>query len=222
MASFDFASLTPVLSLSKGSGRTVAQTYIPLVLSPLPFVLSAAEPFEVEGVSEALAERSRRTLFLTTTNGHRLPRMNAAGVLCLLLLSALLVAGCGRKGAPRAPGLAVPAAITDLTAQVEDRGIRLGWSRPRVALDGRALTALAAFVVFRKGTRADCPECRAAFRERAVLSVEDEGRFFRQSKYGFTDRELRAGTVYRYRVLVRLSDGSASGPSNEVSVEWQP
>ena len=148
--------------------------------------------------------------------------MNAAGVLCLLLLSALLVAGCGRKGAPRAPGLAVPAAITDLTAQVEDRGIRLGWSRPRVALDGRALTALAAFVVFRKGTRADCPECRAAFRERAVLSVEDEGRFFRKSKYGFTDRELRAGTVYRYRVLVRLSDGSASGPSNEVSVEWQP
>ena len=147
--------------------------------------------------------------------------MNAAGVLCLLLLSALLVAGCGRKGAPRAPGLAVPAAITDLTAQVEDRGIRLGWSRPQVALDGRALTNLAAFVVFRKGTRADCPECRAAFRERAVLSVEDEGRFFRQSKYGFTDRDLRAGTVYRYRVLVRLSDGSASGPSNEVSVEWQ-
>ena len=51
MASFDFASLTPVLSLSKGSGRTVAQTFIPLVLkpppvrpgpppvSPLPFVL---------------------------------------------------------------------------------------------------------------------------------------------------------------------------------------
>ena len=148
--------------------------------------------------------------------------MNAAGVLCLLLLSALLVAGCGRKGAPRAPGLAVPAAIADLTAQVEDRGIRLGWSRPRVALDGRALTALAAFVVFRKGTRADCPECRAAFRERAVLSVEDEGRFFRKSKYRFTDRELHAGTVYRYRVLVRLSDGSASGPSNEVSVEWQP
>ena len=40
MASFDFASLTPVLSLSKGSGRTVAQTFIPLVLSPLPLVLS--------------------------------------------------------------------------------------------------------------------------------------------------------------------------------------
>ena len=141
---------------------------------------------------------------------------------CACLSCSALVAGCGRKGAPRAPGLAVPAAITDLTAQVEDRGIRIGWSRPRVALDGRALTALAAFVVFRKSTRADCPECRAAFRERAVLSVEDEGRFFRQSKYRFTDQELRAGTVYRYRVLVRLSDGSASGPSNEVSVEWQP
>ena len=147
--------------------------------------------------------------------------MSAAGVLCLLLLLTL-AAGCGRKAAPRAPELAVPAAISDLTARVADRGIRLGWSRPRVALDGRALTDLAAFVVFRKGTRADCPDCRAGFRERAVVSMEDEGRFFRQSKYGFTDRELRAGTVYRYRVLVRLSDGSASGPSNEVSVAWQP
>ena len=140
----------------------------------------------------------------------------------LLLLALALAAGCGRKGAPRAPELTVPAAIADLTARVEDRGIRLGWSRPRVALDGRALTDLAAFVVLRKGTRPDCPECRTAFRERAVLSVENEGRFFRESKYGFTDRELRAGTVYRYRVLTRLADGSASGPSNEVSVEWQP
>ena len=146
----------------------------------------------------------------------------SACLLCLLLLPVVLAAGCGRKGAPRAPELVVPAAIADLTGTVEERGIRLGWSRPRAALDGRVLTDLAGFVVFRKSTPADCPECRAAYRERAVVSVEDEGRFFKESKYGFTDRELRAGTVYRYRVLGRLSDGSASGPSNEVSVAWQP
>ena len=148
-------------------------------------------------------------------------RPSAGSVLCLLLLLAL-AAGCGRKGVPRAPELVVPAAITDLTARVEDRGIRLGWSRPRVTLDGRALTDLAAFVVLRKGTRADCPECGAAYRERAVVRVEDEGRFIKRTKYGFTDRELRVGTLYRYRVRIRLSDGTASGPSNEVSVAWQP
>ena len=158
-----------------------------------PFVLS-------------VAKRSRRT-------GILLP-------LLLLLLPAVL-AGCGRKGPPRAPELLAPAAIADLTARVEDRGIRLGWSRPRVALDGRKLTDLAAFVVFRKSTAADCPDCRAAYRERAVINVEDEGRFFRRSEYVFADAELRSGTVYRYRVRVRLSDGSLSGPSNEVNIEWK-
>ena len=69
MASFDFARLrlaTPVLSLSKGSGRTVFGKLLPFVLgtlraSPLtaavsicrdnlpPFVLSVASPEPVEG-----------------------------------------------------------------------------------------------------------------------------------------------------------------------------
>jgi len=123
---------------------------------------------------------------------------------------------------PRAPELTVPAAITDLTARVEDGGIRLGWSRPRVTLDGRKFNDLMAFVVFRKSIRADCPECRTAYAERAVINVEDEGRFFKELEYEFMDRRLRSGTVYRYRVLARPSDGSASRPSNEVIAAWQP
>ncbi len=145
-----------------------------------------------------------------------------ASVLCILLLSTLLVAGCGRKGLPRAPELTVPAAITDLTARVEAGGIRLGWSRPRVTLDGQKFNDLMAFVVFRKSIRADCPECRTAYSERTVINVEDEGRFFKELEYEFMDRRLRSGTVYRYRVLARLSDGSASRPSNEVIAAWQP
>jgi len=161
--------------------------------------------------SGAPAERSRRTPFGI-----------AAGALCLFLLPVVLAAGCGRKGPPRVPELLAPAAIADLTARVDDRGIRLGWSRPRVALDGRKLTDLAAFVVLRKSTRADCLECGSGYEERAVIDVEDEGRFLKPSEYDYTERDLRAGTVYRYRVLARLSDGSASGPSNEVSIEWRP
>lgn len=141
-------------------------------------------------------------------------------ILCLLLLAPVL-AGCGRKSAPRAPDLVMPVAISDLKLVLQDRSIRLGWSHPRKALDGRRLTDLEAFVVYRKSTAADCPDCRAAYGERAVLNVEDEGRFFKQSDYGFTDTELRTGTVYRYRVRVRLSDGSLSRPSNEVSIVWQ-
>ena len=148
--------------------------------------------------------------------------LRKTAILSLLLLPAVLAAGCGRKGPPRVPELLAPAAVADLTARVEDRGIRLGWSRPRVALDGRKLTDLAAFVVLRKSTRADCLECGSGYEERAVIDVEDKGRFLKRSEYDYTDRDLRAGTVYRYRVLARLSDGSASGPSNEVSIEWRP
>ncbi len=145
-----------------------------------------------------------------------------AWVAGLLVLPAVLSAGCGKRGAPRVPEWTVPAAITDLRARVENHGIVLGWSRPRVALDGRRLTDLAAFVVLRKSTRADCPQCRATYRQRAVVRVEEPGWFFRQVEYGYTDRDLRAGTVYRYRVRARLSDGSAGGPSNDVRVAWQP
>lgn len=153
--------------------------------------------------------------------GRRPLRANLAGLLCLLLLPAVLTAGCGKRGAPRAPELVMPVAISDLKLVLADRSVRLGWSHPRKALDGRPLTDLAAFVVYRKSTAADCPDCRAAYGERAVINVEDEGRFFKRSDYGFTDTELRTGTVYRYQVRVRLSDGSLSRPSNEVSIVWR-
>ena len=77
-------------------------------------------------------------------------------------------------------------------------------------------------MVLRKSTRADCPECGSGYEERAVIDVDDNGRFLKHSEFDYTDRDLRAGTVYRYRVLARLSDGAASGPSNEVSIEWRP
>jgi len=156
----------------------------------------------------------------TSPSRARPRRSGVKGILCLLLL-ALVLAGCGRKGDPRAPELVLPVAISDLTLRLRDRSVRLGWSHPRKAVDGQPLTDLAAFVVFRKSTAADCLDCRAAYSERAVINVEDEGRFFKRSDYVFTDTELRPGTVYRYRVRVRLSDGSLSGPSNEVSIEWK-
>ncbi len=124
-------------------------------------------------------------------------------------------------GPPRAADLVEPVAISDLTLVLADRSVRLGWSHPRIALDGRPLTDLSGFVVYRKNTPANCPDCNPAYGERAVIHVEDEGRFFKRSEYTFTDTELQAGRVYRYRVRVRLSDGSLSQPSNEVSIEWQ-
>jgi len=140
----------------------------------------------------------------------------------LAVVIVLLCAGCGKKSAPRAPELAIPEPINDLRGAAGKKGISLGWTRPKQYVDGKSLDDLAGFVLFRKGTPADCPTCQVPFRERIVMNVEDQDKFIKKTKYAFQDRELEANTVYRYRVFSRLFDGSLSQPSNEVIVEWKP
>jgi len=89
-------------------------------------------------------------------------------------------------------------------------------------VDGKRLTDLAGFVLFRKQVPAACPDCRAPYRERVTINVEDQDKFMKQTDYEFRDRELEPNTIYRYRVFSRLLDGSLSQPSNEVIVEWKP
>lgn len=140
----------------------------------------------------------------------------------LVVASLFLCTACGKKGAPRAPELAIPERINDLRASTGKRGILLRWTRPKSYVDGKALTDLASFVIFRKSLPANCPDCRAPYRERTVLDVEDQDKFIKQTDYEFRDQELQPDTVYYYRVFSRLFDGSLSEPSNEVIVEWKP
>ena len=141
-----------------------------------------------------------------------------------LLVTAILLlcAGCGKKSAPRAPEGAIPEPVNDLRASAGQKGVSVRWTRPAQYVDGKSLTDLGGFVLFRKAIPADCPTCPAPYRERIVINVEDQDSFIKKTKYVFQDRELEAGTVYRYRVFSRLLDGSLSQPSNEVIVEWQP
>lgn len=141
----------------------------------------------------------------------------------IVVAAALLVcAACGKKAPPRAPELAIPERIGDLSASAGKRAIALRWTRPESYVDGKTLTDLGAFVIFRKGVPADCPDCPALYRERAVIAVEDQDRFLKETDYEFRDRELEPNTIYRYRVFSRLLDGALSEPSNEVIVEWKP
>lgn len=142
---------------------------------------------------------------------------------CLMPLAfSLLLLGCGKKGNPRAPELAVPVPIRDLRAQAEGRGIALTWSRPTRYADGRELRDLAGFVIFRKELSRSCPECPVPYRERVAVNVEDQEKFMKKKEFRFVDRELTPQTIYRYRVFARLMDDSLSDPSNEVEVSWRP
>jgi len=140
---------------------------------------------------------------------------------CVLAI-AYSLSGCGRKGDPRAPELAMPEPIKDLKAEAQARGIALTWSRPARYVDGKSLRDLGGFVIFRKEISRTCPECPVPYRERARVNVEDQGKFIKKREFRFVDQELSPRTVYRYRILSRLLDDSLSDPSNEAEVAWRP
>lgn len=125
---------------------------------------------------------------------------------------------CGRKGEPRAPELATPKLITNLTARSTAAGVALSWNRPTEYVDGSELKDLASFVIFRKEISQSCLDCPVPYRELTTVNVEDREKFVRLKQYRFDDREVRVNTIYRYRVASQLFDGSLSGPSNEVEI----
>jgi hypothetical protein len=136
----------------------------------------------------------------------------------LLVMAAALGAGCGKKGDPRAPELATPKTITNLTARSGPGGIILTWSRPTEYVDGSAVKDLASFVIFRKEVSQSCPDCPVPYRPLTTVNVEDRDKFVQQKQYRYDDQEVRPKAIYRYRVSSQLLDGSLSAPSNEVEI----
>lgn len=142
--------------------------------------------------------------------------------LLMLLGIALCTGACGKKGDPRAPELATPKVIQNLSARMSPTGVTLTWSRPTEYVDGKELKDLASFVIFRKELSPSCLDCPVPYRQLTTVFVEDHEKFIKQKQYRFVDEEVRPQAVYRYRVSPQLVDGSLGGPSNEVEVKRGP
>ena len=142
---------------------------------------------------------------------------------CLLPVACcLLLLGCGSKGPLRAPEGAIPEPIKDLKAKAGKQGIDITWTKPAKYIDGKELSDLAGFIIFRKEISKTCPECPVPYRERAIVNVEDQQKFQKRKQYGFVDQELQPQTIYRYRVFSKVMDDSLSDPSNEAEAAWKP
>ena len=133
----------------------------------------------------------------------------------LILVSAM---ACGKKGDLRAPELAAPQPINNLSARPAPDGITLTWNRPTEYIDGKEIKDLASFVIFRKEISPSCVDCPVPYRQLRIVNVEDREKFVKQKQYRYDDLEVRAKAVYRYRVSAQLFDGSLSAPSNEVEI----
>ena len=143
-------------------------------------------------------------------------------LLVLGCVLALVYTGCGKKGEPRAPELAMPQPIKNLTAKPDRGGILLTWSRPSEYIDGKPLTDLTGFVIFRKDLSRACPDCPVPYRPLSSVNVEDREKFVKQKQYRYIDDNAQAQMTYRYRVSSQLKDGSLSEPSNEVQATRGP
>jgi hypothetical protein len=136
----------------------------------------------------------------------------------------LLLAGpaCGKKGEPRAPELATPEPIKNLSARADRTGIALTWSRPTQYVGGSEIKDLAGFVIFRKELSPSCLDCPVPYRPLTTVMVEDRDKFVKQKQYRFIDEQTQGSSVYRYRIASQLTDGSLSAPSNEVEITRGP
>ena len=134
------------------------------------------------------------------------------------LILTVLATACGKRGDPRAPELTLPKTITNLSARSVAGSVALTWSRPTEYVDGKELTDLTSFVIFRKEVSQSCPDCPVPYRQLTTVNVEDREKFVKQKQYRFDDSDVRPKAIYRYRVASQLIDGTLSAPSNEVEV----
>jgi hypothetical protein len=143
-------------------------------------------------------------------------------VLAIALMLAFLPQGCGKKADPRAPELATPRVIENLTARSVANGVALTWRRPTEYVDGSELKDLTGFLIYRKDISPTCPDCPVPYRPLTTLDVEDQEKFIKQKQYRYVDEEVQDRMTYRYRVSSQLKDGSLSQPSNEVEISRGP
>jgi len=134
----------------------------------------------------------------------------------------LPLTGCGKKGDVRAPELVIPETIRNLTARPDKAGVTLTWSRPERYVDGKSITDLTSFVIFRKDISPSCADCPVPYRPLTTVYVEDREKFVKQRQYRFIDDQAQTKVTYRYRVSSQLKDGSLSEPSNEVEIVRGP
>ena len=136
-----------------------------------------------------------------------------------LSLLPLALPGCGHKTIVRPPELVIPASVNDLTLEVVEKGVDLRWGRAQRTVGGEDLDDLAGFVVLRA---AQDPQGQTSeFTQVTMIPVEDRDRFRKNKKFGYTDEELTAGTLYRYRVLAFTLDGYYGKASNTVELVWE-
>lgn len=137
-------------------------------------------------------------------------------ILCCLFM----LAGCGRKGMPVAPGTIRPTAIKDLSYKITPEGVELAWTVPIRNKDGSPIERIKGFDLFKAEIAVDeaCDGCPPQFGQ--PIEIPFEARPEEARKMYYEDRTLSAGKRYIYEVRTVKGWLNISDPSNRISFAW--
>jgi len=147
-------------------------------------------------------------------------KKQTASKIALCLAAVVALAGCGKKGPLIPPESLVPAPVNDLQVQQMGSQFEASWSSPSREETGRRLQDLAGFILLRHQVLPpdqDCDLCNDAYHVVSKVDLDylkDVQRI--GSRYVVADRDITAGTTYRYKVRSLKADGTNSKDSNKV------
>lgn len=150
--------------------------------------------------------------------------------LLVVVVAALAIGACGRRGAPAAPETRVPAAVTQIDALVRSRGVELAWTVMKRRVDGTPLRDLTAAHVFRSEDTGTGDARPALVRRGRIVGyteiatirfAEPAPATLAGNRVTYVDTQgLTVGRRYTYVVLSEDIDGHTSPPSDRWSVRF--
>jgi fibronectin type 3 domain-containing protein/predicted small lipoprotein YifL len=147
-----------------------------------------------------------------------------------LLLSALAIGGCGKKGPIVEPERRLPMPPADMRASVEERIIVVSWSNPRTRADGTRLRDLALVRLLRREEAPDAAPKPAMLSGDRVVGYDEIARIALDTAppagvqvQGQTvsvtdDKGLSFGRRYVYVATAEDATGRSSPPSQRLAV----
>jgi hypothetical protein len=141
---------------------------------------------------------------------------SAAGVF-LLMLAAVVIVSCGKKGPPRLPDAAKLPEISDLSYRLEGGEVVLTWSVPEEAVQD-----LEGFIIYRSLTSLSeepCDGCPLVFEK--IATVPADAPADPNGHYFYRD-PVSEGFRHDYKLGVFREPGGETQDSNRIRFEIQP
>lgn len=127
------------------------------------------------------------------------------------LMSAPILSGCGRKGAPKPPEENAPLSVQFLSASGQVNAVVLKWTAPKETASGAELKDLANFVIQRRDV---VGEKTGSFEDVGVVQV-DKTLPLKNRQFSFADTAVQPGRTYEYLIFGTMDDG-LEGESDKI------